>query len=113
MGVGMGGWENVQLQFVSKRTLLEPAEKEDQIEFPGIWAYRRADGLKREAGQWRGRWVGRRSILGAEAAGLSHWLDLNMEGKKRAKMTPTFLAGASAWMKGPFTEMEKAGGGTD
>ena len=40
-------------------------------------------------------------------------LDLNTEGKKRAKMTPTFRAGASAWMKGPFTEMEKAGGGTD
>lgn len=48
VGVGMGGWENVQLQFVSKRTLLEPAEKEDQIEFPGIRAYRRADGLKRD-----------------------------------------------------------------
>ena len=35
----MGEWENVQLQFVSKRTFLEPAEKEDQIEFPGIQAY--------------------------------------------------------------------------
>ena len=63
--------------------------------------------------QRRGRWAGGRSVLGAEATGLSHWLDLNTEGKKRAKMTPTFLAGASAWMKGPFTEMEKAGGGTD
>ena len=106
----MGRWENVQLQFVTKRTLLEPAEKEDQIEFPGIQAYRRADGLMQD---WWGKWVGERSILGAEAAGLSHWLDLNMEGKKRAKMTPTFLAGASTWMKGPVTEMEKAGGGTD
>lgn len=54
-----------------------------------------------------GQVVGKRSILGAEAAGLSHWLYLNMEGKERAKMTPTFLAGASAWMKGPFTEMGK------
>ena len=44
----MEGWENVQLQFVAKRTLLEPAEKEDQIEFPGIQAYRRADGLMQD-----------------------------------------------------------------
>ena len=44
----MGEWENVQLQCVSKRTFLEPAEKEDQIEFPGIQAYRRADGLMQD-----------------------------------------------------------------
>ena len=44
----MGEWENVQLQFVSKSTLLEPAEMEDQIEFPGTQAYRRADGLMQD-----------------------------------------------------------------
>lgn len=51
-------------------------------------------------------------ILEVEPAGFGHWLDLSTEGKEKAKMTPTFLARATAWMKEPFTEMEKARGGT-
>lgn len=43
---------------------------------------------------WWGRWVGKRSILGAEAVGLSHWLYLNMEGKESSQ-DDTHISGRS------------------